>query len=41
MQIMANKGNENGKHIGLGIFNGEVKMIQKLLKNLQLDGKKL
>ena len=29
---MANKGNENGKHPGLGIFDGEVKMIPKIVE---------
>ena len=40
MQIMANKGNENGKHIGLGIFNGEVKMIPKIIEKPTIGWKK-
>ncbi len=40
MQIMANKGNENGKHPGLGIFDGEVKMIPKIVEKPTIGWKK-
>ena len=40
MQIMANKGNENGKHSGLGIFDSEVKMIPKFIEKPIIGWKK-
>ena len=40
MQIMADKGYENGNHSGLGIFNGEVKLIPKLIEKPIIGWKK-
>ena len=40
MQIMANKGNENGNHSGLGIFDSEVKMIPKSIEKPIIGWKK-
>ena len=34
MQIMAEKGNENGSFLGLGIFKGDVKVTKNYSKNL-------
>ena len=40
MQIMAEKGNENGNFLGLGIFKGEVKKLPKIIQKPIIGWKK-
>ena len=40
MQIMAEKGNENGSFLGLGIFKGDVKKLPKIIQKPIIGWKK-